>query len=439
VTLSTREFGPARLAAMQVGERPYPAEHMADTRVGRSLVSRSLVSRSHGDPAERWRLIDVGTPHEVPGWDELASGRSFYVAADWLRFADTDRVARSEYLGLSIGGRLVAALSSHWATDEVDGCYVAARTLELPSGAPSIDGGVLTFGGRRGFLSGVLIAPEIDHSAAAGHLAELIRHAMGMARQGAAWWWPYLISDDVDLVVAAGPLLGGTAGLGVHLIGADCVIEVVGATVDDHVAALPTQQRRTNFRRERQRFIDSGLEIRQINLPDYWPRLGPLMAAVQQKYGHPQSADEMRERLRRQGEHLASRAVVFACFDDDVIVGFALAYRWGDELALRVVGFDYERLLGAEEYAQLAIHAPLRYCYEHGLRRLHLGTASYEAKCRRGARARPLWAVTSLPGSEPAAVARTARRIAASMPAHESKSFTAQVEQSSRRWTALGS
>jgi hypothetical protein len=390
-------------------------------------------------PAVRWRLFDAATPHEVPGWDELASGRSFYVAADWLRFADSDRVARSQYLGLSIGGRLVAALSSHWAPDEVDADYVAARTLELRPGAPSIGNGVLTLGGRRGFLSGVLVAPDIDRSAAAKHLAELIRHVTDTApAQGAAWWWPYLVSSDVDSVMAAGSQCGGTAGFGVHLVGADCVIDVVGTTVDDHVAALPTRQRRTNFRREEKRFIDSGLEIRLVSLLEYCPRLGPLLAAVQQKYGHRQSADELAARLGRQGEHLASRAVVFACFDDDIIVGFALAYHWGDELALRVVGFDYERLSGAGEYAQLAVHAPLRYCYQHGLRRLHLGIESYEAKCRRGARPRPLWAATSLPGPDPGSLARTVRRIRASMPAHESESFTAQVEQSWRRWAALG-
>jgi hypothetical protein len=373
-------------------------------------------------------------PHEVPGWDELAAGRTFYVAADWLRFADTDRVADSRYLGLSIGGRPMAALSSHRATDEVDPAYVAAHTLHLPAGTPSIDGGVLTLGGRRGFLSSVLVAPDLDRSAAAEHLAELIRRAAGTARGRGAWWWPYLVDTDVDVVLAAGRRLGATVGPGVHLVDADCVIDVVGTTVDDHVAALPTRQRRTNFRREQRRFADSGLELRQVSLTEHWSHLGPLLAAVQRKYGHRQSADEMSARLRRQGEHLASRAVVFACFADDVIVGFALAYRWGDELALRVVGFDYARLPGADEYAQLAVHAPLRYCYEHGLRRLQLGTGSYAAKCRRGARPRPLWAVTSLPGPDTDSRTRTVRRIVASMPAHESECFTARVEQAWRRW-----
>ena len=56
----------------------------------------------------------------------VASAPTFEeVAADWLRFADTDRAARSRYLGLSAGGQLVAALSSHWAREEVDDGYVA--------------------------------------------------------------------------------------------------------------------------------------------------------------------------------------------------------------------------------------------------------------------------------------------------------------------------
>jgi uncharacterized protein len=389
--------------------------------------------------AARWRLHDAATPQEIPGWDELAAGRSFYTSADWLRFADTDRVARSRYLGLSAGGRLVAALSSHWAREEVDDGYVAARTLELPAGAP-IGDGVLTLGGRRGFLSGVLVAPDLDRSAAADYLATLIGRAMAAGpAPGAAWWWPYLLCSDVDVVVAARARLGGTAGAGVHLVGADYVIDVVGTTIDDYVAALPTRLRRANFRREDRRFTDSGLEIRRIELADYWARLGPLLAALQQKYGHRQSADEIAAALRRHAEHLGSRAVVFGCFDHDVVLGFALVNRWGDELTLRALGFDYERLLGVDEYAQLAMHAPLRHCYEHGLHRLLLGIESDEAKIRRGARPRPVWAVTSLPGADSDGLARTVRRLTASMPAPETESFTTQVEQSWQRWEGLGS
>jgi uncharacterized protein len=371
---------------------------------------------------DRLSFHQAPTPHGVPGWDRLAAGRSFYVAADWLRYADADRVAASRYLGCTVDGRLVAAVSAHWAPDEVDPDYVAARALDLPLRTPAVEDGVITLGGRRGFLSGVLVDAG---QPGAGHLGALI----AAAAAGRAWWWPYLAAADADLVLAAaGP------DAGVHLVGADCVIDVAGTSLDDHVAALSTGQRRTNFRREQTRFDESGLVVRRVSLCDQWAHLGPLLAAVQLKYGHRQSADEMRGRLRRQGEELGSRAVVFACFDGDAVIGFALAYRWCEELAVRVVGFDYGRLRGADEYAQLSIHAPLRYCYEQRLRRLHLGTESYEAKCRRGARPRPLWAVTSLPGASPEGVARRARELASHMPTHESAAFVAEAQKTCRRW-----
>src|SRR4051812_15335117 len=87
---------------------------------GRIPARRAVPPRLHGG----------ATPHDVPGWDRLAANRPFYVAADWLRYTDPDRVATSRYLGRSVDGRLVAAVSAHWAPDEVDPDYVAARTLE---------------------------------------------------------------------------------------------------------------------------------------------------------------------------------------------------------------------------------------------------------------------------------------------------------------------
>ena len=326
-------------------------------------------------------LLDAAAPTQIPGWDQLARGQSFYLSADWLAFADTDQVASSQYLGSFDGERLTAALSSHWAPTEIDPGYVAAEALELPANP----GRVLTLGGRRGFASGVLVAPGLRRPAAADQLARLIRRATELAGFPAdQWWWPYLTSPDVDVVLAAAGRLGIRPG--VHLLGADCVIDLAGHTIDDHVAALSTRQRRTNFRREVRRFADSGLVIRLVSLAEHSDRLGPLLAAVQGKYGHRAAPEEFSARLRRQAELLGSRAVVFACFDGADIVGFALAYQWGGELALRVVGFDYERLPGADEYAQLAVHAPMRFCYQRGFRRLHLGTESYQAKCRRGAR-----------------------------------------------------
>jgi hypothetical protein len=245
---------------------------------------------------------------------------------------------------------------------------------------------------------------------------EIPRWELGCWPEG-RWRWPQLTSNDVDVVLAAARRLGGSPG--VQFIGADCVIDLVGTTIDDHVAALPSRQRRTSFRREERRFADSGLEIRPVDL-----------AVVQHRYG----SEELSARLRRQAALPGARAVVFACFDGDHIAGFSLAFERGSELALRIVDFDHERLAGAGAYAQLAVHAPLRFCYQRGLRRLQLGTESYQAKCRRGARPRALWAVTSGPSPDAGSFTRAVRRIAAALPARESALFAAQAEARHRTW-----
>lgn len=242
---------------------------------------------------------------------------------------------------------------------------------------------------------------------------EIPRWELGCWPEG-RWRWPQLTSNDVDVVLAAARRLGGRPGI--QFIGADCVIDLAGTAIDDHVAALPTRQRRISFRREERRFADSGLEIRRVDL-----------AEVQDGSQEPSA------RLRR--EAALPGAVVFACFDGDLIVGFSVAVERGSELALRIVDFDRERLSGAGGYAQLAVHAPLRWCYQRGLRRLQLGAESYQAKCRRGARPRPLWAVTSGPSPDAGTFTSSVRRIAAALPARESAPFAAQAEQAWQCWT----
>jgi hypothetical protein len=69
-------------------------------------------------------------------------------------------------------------------------------------------------------------------------------------------------------------------------------------------------------------------------------------------------------------------------------VGCCLFYRHRGTVYLRAVGFDYEGLAGAFEYPTLAYYLPAGL---PGVRRLHAGIESPEAKALRGARLRPLW------------------------------------------------
>lgn len=366
-------------------------------------------------------------PDALPGWDRLAEGNTFYVAADWLRYADTDGVADSRYWGLTAGERTLAAVSSHWAPDEPNPAYVAREMVAPIAAATVSDQSVLTIGGRRGYLSALLVDRDLAPDRAVDALAQTLAAAVASVPAAAGrWWWPYLPTPAARLVMAAAGRIPGCRP-SLHLVGADCLIDLPGTGIEDHVASLPTRQRRTNFRREQRRFGETGPRVEQVDLAGHGSWLGPLLANVQRKYGHDSTADQMATLLCRQAEHLGDRAVVFACFSGDQLAGFSLCYRWGAELALRVVGFDYARVTGADEYALVAAHAPLAYGYRHGVRRLHLGIDSYEAKIRRGARVRPLWAVTSFPGGDADAVAAAAGRLAASFPTHEAAAFQADV------------
>ncbi|MFE5399469.1 GNAT family N-acetyltransferase [Streptomyces sp. NPDC056568] len=376
------------------------------------------------------------SPRAHRDWDRLASPTSFYCGAPWLEFSDTDRVAEARYLVAEgaggdgtdspVAGLPIAGLVAHWSPRENNERYVPERVFP---DLPRTD--VLTVGGRRGYLSGPLLAPGLTPEARGTALGALLDAAADWRPDAEGrWWWPYLTGADASTVRAA-LAAAGRGPVTARLIGADCSIAVPEGGLDAHIAALPARQRRTNARRELRAFAESGLRVVRTTLAEHVDRLGPLLANVQQRYGHDHSAEQMTSLLRRQAEHLQDSSVVFLCRTpgDDRTIGFCLAYRHGRSLAVRVVGFDYDRLPGAAEYAQLAVYEPLRYCHESGLDRLELGMESFEAKCRRGAVPRPLWALShGLPPSAPEALDARRDTLLAALPAHEASVFGAATE-----------
>ncbi|MDI7791421.1 MULTISPECIES: GNAT family N-acetyltransferase [Streptomyces] len=386
------------------------------------------------------------SPRAHREWDLLAAPTSFYCGAPWLEFSDTDHVAEARYLvaestentestevaasagsgGADGTARPVAGLVAHWSPRENNERYVPERVF------PDLDrADVLTLGGRRGYLSGPLAAPGPTPARRGAAFGALIDAAAAWrpAAQG-RWWWPYLTGEDAGTVRTA-LSAAGHGPVAARLIGADCSIAVPEGGLDAHIAALTAKQRRTNARRELRAFTESGLRIVRATLAEHVDTLGPLLANVQQRYGHDHSAGQMTSLLRRQADHLQDSSVVFLCRtpDDDRTIGFCLAYRHGRSLAVRVVGFDYDRLPGAAEYAQLAVYEPLRYCHESGLDRLELGMESFEAKCRRGAALRPLWALShGLPAPAPGTPDARRDALLAALPAYEAELFRTATE-----------
>lgn len=338
--------------------------------------------------------------------------RSFYSSPNWLRFVDSDGVGRPAYL--TEGG---AGLVAHYAPDDGHPDYRFGTLLDSED-----DRERLLLGGRRGFCSPV-IGSRLSPSA----LAELMGAALGAFPEvRGAWWWPYLPSEDVPHVVAAARSLTGETP-GVHLVDADCVVQQVPAD-GPFESTLAKSRDRTNWRREWRRFVESGLELRQVSINEIVECGAPLLQQVELKYGNEHEEENLRATLGRQARILGEEAVAHAVFDGSRMTGYSLAYRSGQELALRSVGLDYGALRNAAEYAVLLVHGPVRFAQENGVESLHLGTRSYEAKCRRGARVHGLWAVAPGTTTSKEGIEELAGSVLAQLPATDAAAFRSEID-----------
>ncbi|PRQ11816.1 GNAT family N-acetyltransferase [Corynebacterium sp. 13CS0277] len=320
------------------------------------------------------------TPTPPPAWEDACRvPGGFYLSPQWLRSADGDHISQPAYI---IEGDVY--LAAHYSPQENNAFY--------PKG--------LILGGRRGYLSPVLgggdVAPAI--AAACAH------HGVD------TWAWPYLPT-------AAAARVARDTGQVPLLAGAHCVLDV--SPVEDHIDAMSSRQRRTNARRELRRFHEAGLTVTRHRLgegPATPEALGPLLGQVQRAYGHDHSDEILTDLLCRQRDELADSSVVFLA-RDTAVAGFSLCYRFGEDLYVRLVGFDRQRgHVGA--YGVLAIFEPLAYAADNGLRRIFLGMESFEAKVRRGARVEPLWTLANYP-----LVPASVERIAAQLPPTEADAF----------------
>ncbi|MEU8327857.1 hypothetical protein [Micromonospora sp. NPDC048839] len=337
--------------------------------------------------------------------------RSFYSSPNWLRFVDSDGVGRPAYL-TEDGAGLVA----HHAPDEGHPDYRFETLLDSED-----DRARLLLGGRRGFCS-----PVIGIRRSPSALAELMGAALeAFPEVRGAWWWPYLPSEDVPHVVAAARSLTGETP-GVHLVDADCIVQQVPA--DGPFESKLTKSQVRHWRREWRRFVRSGLELRQVSIDEIVACGAPLLQQVELKYGNQHEEENLRATLGRQARILREEAVAHAVFDGSRMIGYSLGYRSGQELALRSIGLDYGALRNAAEYAVLLVHGPVRFAQENGIESLHLGTRSYEAKCRRGARVRGLWAVAPGTTTSKKEIEELAGSILAQLPTTDAAAFRSEID-----------
>jgi uncharacterized protein len=156
-----------------------------------------------------------------------------------------------------------------------------------------------------------------------------------------------------------------------------------------------TSSRRRWMKQDIAAFERSGCELSYTLLSDCYAECAPLSAGVQRRYGAMDSVSVIEERLAAQAAAMGESAICILCRLHGDLVGFSLLYRWSDELYVRIVGFDYERLPpDSRVYFTVMFYEPIRYAIANRIRIIDYGLEVGDAKVGRGCVLSPRWSVT---------------------------------------------
>jgi hypothetical protein len=320
-------------------------------------------------------------------WNELARADGLYSSHEWLTGVEVEGLGRCCYVTVRDHDRLVAALPLYFV-DRV-GNSVYEPSGHFP-GMPAAGGTPVIMGSLSGYRNAPLIARDLPAQLRGRSLRALFHVAREtiIANGGTTAALLFLTSGGLHRLEAAvtevpRPVLTWAG---------DAWLDVVGDSFLDYRNALSFNRRKT-VRNELNRFARAGLAL---TLEEPWKYIDTIVALADQlnrKHRRVYSMQQHESSLNRQLETLGDHARVFVCRAGRTVIAVALAYEWDGWLYLRGGGFDYPSLRGACEYFNLTIYGPLRYCYERGLKGIHLGAGSHRAKAGRGARIGPLMSV----------------------------------------------
>jgi hypothetical protein len=318
-------------------------------------------------------------------WNELSGSASLYLSHGWLRHVERITSADRTYLLVcDAAGTILGALPTYLVDKESNNSY---RTDLILDGR--LSGRHLLAGSCRAYHNDVLLHPSLgedEQDLVLGMLLDAAeRRAAELGCDDVVFL--YLTTDAVTSIRRVRPAVSPL------LLSMDTVLPVVGEGVDDYYSELGAR-RAYGVRKDMRIFDDAGYTTAIEPLSACWHEAGPLVANVQQRYGHDESAEDCRVSLRSQARALDANTLTFTARRDGRLLALALHFAWRDRLYGRLVGFDYDALAGAREYFSLYYYLPLQWAYRAGMRTMHLGSGSYAAKFRRGAAPTALWAAS---------------------------------------------
>ncbi len=336
------------------------------------------------------------TPEDAreAGWNALVGAEDFFLSPDWMRVLQDSAGAWMGYLTAQAGGGPVLAalpmvrathespwslgrtdlLIRHCAEEGMDGAAeILAGFGEVERLMPS-----MMCGGRHLGRTRLLLHP--DAGAETAH--RIIEQAeLTASRDGCrSICFPYVDATDRvqrDVLRDRGYLS--------HLSGQFASLTLPGEGFTDYALAFPARRSR-RVRAERRHIETSGTRITLAPLdPADIARLGALETELFAKYGmagwDPRRSEAV---LRAAAQRLGDRALVSKAVRDGRIVGFALVLSHGDAWFAHRAGFDYEAVGKLPLYYELLYYTLADHAPRYGVKTVHYGIGSMEAKVSRG-------------------------------------------------------
>ena len=316
----------------------------------------------------------------------LAQGRTVYVSQPWLHGVELMRGEPVEYLAChDANKRLVGLLPVYADTSVAAGFYDVFGHFINASGAcfsaSSWKPGRL-IGTREGFDCEFLVDDTAPYSP-----SRVLSTLLDRAWEDALSAGSVAVSALYINPTGAAQLRSACGDFQYFLGGADTVIDCSIASFDLYTRRLGS--RGWTLRRERRRFLEAGYYVTRASLADVVDELGRLSASLERRYGHNTDAIREAERLRLLATATSEISEVLLLLRDKHLVGCLLYLVYERTIYGRTIGFDYDKLVGVQEYFNLAIHSMIELAIERGCTQLRVGMASYRGKISRGASLEP--------------------------------------------------
>ena len=247
--------------------------------------------------------------------------------------------------------------------------------FEPPIAAP---GPAMCLAGSHGVYANFLtVGASVPRPEAGPVATALVEQARAIARAAGCEHvlLPYL--DETQ----AGWLAGYTESA--VAVSEKAVLPVSWDSFEDYVSWLPGR-RRTPVRRERRRFAESGIEVREQRMADVAGVLAPLLAQTEKRYGRDADPRQIEFHYTLLGMALGDDFIALVGYEQGRPVACSLLLKCGNRWISKAWGCDYAVAGDQFLYFNLLFYEPVVRAAGRGIEAIDYGLGGLESKTQRG-------------------------------------------------------